>query len=280
LQKITISFLWFKVLFSEMDTANQVDPMDVSGVGEKEGLPIEAFAKVQEMFSNVDWLDPTGDAAIQLFQRLTSSENMQLRQGFLSPSKKEIESLELDLISPTKQSRTKSNSTEQSTEGVGGQRLTLLEPATDSHVKPGTSVVQGSLGSQIYKVDVKTEQPTSPDKTVPSTMVSIETDRNDRNAKLDVQYDSVQCSAPTPISTSCSALSGNSSPRSVSASPRFHSATSSHGITAMLEDNAAFSGSEKSVSTVTSPTVLEPSTGVLNVPPKLPSGQHPTGLAL
>ncbi|KAK3121451.1 hypothetical protein QOZ80_8BG0653630 [Eleusine coracana subsp. coracana] len=74
-----------EVLFSEMDTANQLDPMEMAGIGEKEGLPIEAFAKVQEMFSNVDWLDPTGDAAIQLFQRLTSSENIQLRQGFLSP---------------------------------------------------------------------------------------------------------------------------------------------------------------------------------------------------
>nr|CAB3480594.1 unnamed protein product [Digitaria exilis] len=75
-----------EVIFSEMDTANQLDPVEVAGIGEKEGLPVEAFAKVQEMFSNVDWLDPTGDAAIQLFQRLTSSENIQLRQGFLSPS--------------------------------------------------------------------------------------------------------------------------------------------------------------------------------------------------
>ena len=104
MQKLILCFVHFlKVLFSEMDTTNQFGPMEVSGIGEKEGLPIEAFAKVQEMFSNVDWLDPTGDAAIQLFQRLTSTENIQLRQGFLSPSKKEAESLELGSISPTNQ---------------------------------------------------------------------------------------------------------------------------------------------------------------------------------
>lgn len=46
-----------KVLFSEMDAAPSCTTIDLPGTEEK-GLPIEAFAKVQEMFSNVDWLDP------------------------------------------------------------------------------------------------------------------------------------------------------------------------------------------------------------------------------
>lgn len=270
-----------------MDTTNQLDSMEVAGIGEKEGLPIEAFAKVQEMFSNVDWLDPTGDAAIQLFQRLTSSENIQLRQGFLSPSKKDIEYLGFDLISPTKQStgvKQKSNSTDQSTETVGAKIFNLLEPATDSQVKTGISVAQESVGSLIHKVNTKIEQPTSLDKAVPpSTMNSIEPVRNDQNAKLDEQCDSIQHSSPTaiiserfPVSSSCCDLSGNSSPRSLSACSRFQSAPSALGITALLEDDAAFGRLEKSTSTASSPTVLKPSTGVVKITSNLPSGQDPT----
>jgi hypothetical protein len=274
--------LWFKVLFSEMDTANQLDPMEMVGIGEKEGLPIEAFAKVQEMFSHVDWLDPTGDAAIQLFQRLTSSESIQLRQGFLSPSKKEIESLDLELISPTKQSgsaQQKSNHIEQSTESYGGQISALSEQATDSHVKTGISVIQESLGSLVHKVDIKTEQPSSLDKAVPSTMNTVEPVQDDQNDKLDEQCDSVQHSLPAAIISQrfpiSSSVSDNSSPKSLSASPRFHSVPSALGITALLEDHAACGGSEKSASTITSPTVSKPS-GEVEITSKLPSGQHPT----
>ncbi|PUZ50912.1 hypothetical protein GQ55_6G112500 [Panicum hallii var. hallii] len=277
-----------EVLFSEMDTTNQFDPMEVSSIGEKEGLPIEAFAKVQEMFNNVDWLDPTGDAAIQLFQRLTSSENIQLRQGFLSPSKKEAESLELCSISPTNQ-HFDNHQQEQSNvlhptfymnkqESIGGRRLTLLEPSTNSEVKTGISVVQENLGSLVHKVDSNTKQSTSLEKAIPSTMKSILV-LKDQNAKFDEQHGSDQRSSPTttmshqfPVSGSCSALSGNSSPRSLSACPRFHSAPSDLGITALLEDHAEHS--ESFSSTITSITVSNVSTGIVKITSKLPSGQH------
>ncbi|KAK8450873.1 hypothetical protein SEVIR_6G116000v4 [Setaria viridis] len=279
-----------EVLFSEMDTANQLGPMEVAGIGEKEGLPVEAFAKVQEMFSNVDWLDPTGDAAIQLFQRLTSSENIQLRQGFLSPSKKEAESLELGPISPTNKhsdnlQQEPSNVLQPTVyvnkqENVGGQRLTLLEPSTNSEVKTGISVVQENLGSLVHKVDSNTEQSTASEKAVSSTVKSIEPVLKDENAKLDEQHASDQRSSPTttmsrrfPISSSCSALSGNSSPRLLSGCPRFHSAPSALGITALLEDHARCSDDCRS--TVTSTTVSNVSTGVVKITSKLPSGQHP-----
>ncbi|RLM60524.1 formin-like protein 6 isoform X1 [Panicum miliaceum] len=266
-----------EVLFSEMDTTNQFGPMEVSGIGEKEGLPIEAFAKVQQMFSNVDWLDPTGDAAIQLFQRLTSSENIQLRQGFLSPSKKEAESLELCSISPTNQHfdnlRQEPSNVLHPTfymnkqESIGGRRLTL-EPSTNSEVKTGISIVQENLGSLVHKVDSNTKQSTSLEKAVPSTMKSILV-LKDQNAKFDEQHGSDQHSSPTthqfPVSSSCSALSGNSSPRSLSACPRFHSALSNLGITALLEDHAEHS--ESFSSTITLTTVSNVSTGTPIMPP-------------
>ncbi|GFZ03416.1 actin binding protein [Actinidia rufa] len=44
-----------EVLFSDMDAAASVVPVDLSCFEEKDGLPVEAFAKVQEIFSSVDW---------------------------------------------------------------------------------------------------------------------------------------------------------------------------------------------------------------------------------
>jgi hypothetical protein len=36
-----------KVLFSEIDAATSLVPIDLPGIEEKEGLPVEAFSKVQ-----------------------------------------------------------------------------------------------------------------------------------------------------------------------------------------------------------------------------------------
>ncbi|KAF8701426.1 hypothetical protein HU200_033591 [Digitaria exilis] len=229
-----------EVIFSEMDTANQLDPVEVAGIGEKEGLPVEAFAKVQEMFSNVDWLDPTGDAAIQLFQRLTSSENIQLRQGFLSPSKKEAEFSSSPTMQRSYNLEQEPTNVEHSTvyankqESVGSQRLTLLEPSTNSEVKYGISA-QGNLSSVFHKVDSNTEQSISPEKAILSTIKSIEQVLKDQNSKLDEQH-----------------------------GPAL-------GITALLEDRARHF--DNCHSTVASTTV---STGVVKIASKLPSGQHPS----
>lgn len=56
-----------------MDNAASVVPVDISCFEEKDGLPVEAFAKVQEIFSSVDWLDPKGDAGVEVLQHLTAS---------------------------------------------------------------------------------------------------------------------------------------------------------------------------------------------------------------
>lgn len=64
--------LWMKVLFSEMDTAASVLPVDLSCFEEKDGLPVEAFAKVQEIFSSVDWISPKAGAARNVLQQITT----------------------------------------------------------------------------------------------------------------------------------------------------------------------------------------------------------------
>ncbi|KAK3020957.1 hypothetical protein RJ639_046321 [Escallonia herrerae] len=66
-----------EVLFSEMDTAASIVPVDMSCFAEKEGLPPEAFARVQEIFSSVDWLVPNADTAVNVLQQITVTNIVQ-----------------------------------------------------------------------------------------------------------------------------------------------------------------------------------------------------------
>lgn len=61
-----------EVLFSETDAGTSVVPLDLSCFEEKDGLPMEAFAKVHEIFSNVDWLETNADAFNAIHQALAS----------------------------------------------------------------------------------------------------------------------------------------------------------------------------------------------------------------
>ncbi|KAK1418414.1 hypothetical protein QVD17_27558 [Tagetes erecta] len=79
-------------LFSEMDAAASVVPVDSYFFEKSEGLPIEAFAKVQEMFNSVDWLVPKSDDAFNVLHQIAASDYGQ--------NKKHIESLENDPKSP------------------------------------------------------------------------------------------------------------------------------------------------------------------------------------
>ncbi|KAK7281522.1 hypothetical protein RIF29_09592 [Crotalaria pallida] len=54
-----------EILFSEMDAATAVPENGTSWFEEKEGLPVEAFSKAHEIFSNGDWMSPREDPALQ-----------------------------------------------------------------------------------------------------------------------------------------------------------------------------------------------------------------------
>lgn len=73
-----LSYFWVKVLFSDMDTSSSVISIDMPRIEDKEGLPIEAFARVQEIFNNVDWLDSRTEVANVLQQ--ISASNMLLER--------------------------------------------------------------------------------------------------------------------------------------------------------------------------------------------------------
>ncbi|XP_073219438.1 formin-like protein 18 isoform X2 [Cicer arietinum] len=65
-----------EILFSEMDAAASVIADGTSCFEEKEGLPIEAFATVQEIFNHVDWMNPKAEAALNVLQHISTSAIM------------------------------------------------------------------------------------------------------------------------------------------------------------------------------------------------------------
>ncbi|KAH6817404.1 actin binding protein [Perilla frutescens var. frutescens] len=66
-----------EVLFSETDTTATMVRVDSSCFEEKDGLPEEAFAKVQEIFSSVDWLVPKGDSGVEIIQQSLAALEVQ-----------------------------------------------------------------------------------------------------------------------------------------------------------------------------------------------------------
>ncbi|CAB4288844.1 unnamed protein product [Prunus armeniaca] len=64
-----------EILFSEMDAAKTASIIlgGISCFEDKEGLPMEAFAQVQEIFNYVDWLDPKVDATLNALHQMGAS---------------------------------------------------------------------------------------------------------------------------------------------------------------------------------------------------------------
>nr|ACT55265.1 formin 2B [Physcomitrium patens] len=80
-----------EVLFNETEAIpSKRPPVIMLGGEEKEVLPMEAFAKVQELFSSGDWVDGHGDAALRFLQQMTQNGFQDLEKlipgdGFNSP---------------------------------------------------------------------------------------------------------------------------------------------------------------------------------------------------
>ncbi|GLT85364.1 hypothetical protein SLE2022_035550 [Rubroshorea leprosula] len=62
-----------EIIFSEMDAASSIIAVDFPCFEEKEGLPMEAFARVHEIFNHVDWTDHRADAARNVLQQISAS---------------------------------------------------------------------------------------------------------------------------------------------------------------------------------------------------------------
>ena len=76
-----------QVLFNETEvTPSKLPPVMMLGGEEKEVLPMEAFAKVQELFSSGDWVDGHGDAALRFLQQMSQNHFQDLvGDGYSGP---------------------------------------------------------------------------------------------------------------------------------------------------------------------------------------------------
>ncbi|KAI8570381.1 hypothetical protein RHMOL_Rhmol01G0029500 [Rhododendron molle] len=93
-----------EVLFSDMDASASVVPVNLSCFEDKDGLPVEAFAKVREIFSNVDWLGPKTDAALNVLHQITASNIAQEKPDTYSDPHQNAEVITLShAASPEKQ---------------------------------------------------------------------------------------------------------------------------------------------------------------------------------
>ncbi|CAL5358852.1 unnamed protein product [Camellia sinensis] len=234
-----------EVLFSEMDAESSLISIDLPSTEEK-GLPIEAFAKVQEMFSNVDWIDPKVDLALSMLQQINIlQEQMEFASPrsakkisvFLGPYCEEfiekpkpatpqkidmlLENLESGPPSCEKNSRLLQ---EPSPERVV-EKPKLDE--SDDNFKSSPSVVLGKqflMPSPKASLDVN-----SPVKKIEPQELQVALQRP---AHLNIISQRIpHTSLSSPVSY-CNLLQG--SPVSIS---RYHSAPSSLGITALLHDH-------------------------------------------
>lgn len=90
-----------KILFSEMDAATSVISLDFSGFEEKGGLPMEAFAKVHEIFSSADWLDPRADVAFNMLQQMGASNIVQEMTDSPRSASKGLQETMLTVVFPS-----------------------------------------------------------------------------------------------------------------------------------------------------------------------------------
>ncbi|KAK6942290.1 Tensin phosphatase, C2 domain [Dillenia turbinata] len=89
-----------EVLFSDMNVAASVVRTEFPALDE-EGLPVEEFAKVREIFSHTDWLDPKEDAAGSMLQQITGSNIIDEKLDAVSPHHRKSSGL-MEEVTPEK----------------------------------------------------------------------------------------------------------------------------------------------------------------------------------
>ncbi|OVA09231.1 Tensin phosphatase [Macleaya cordata] len=232
-----------EVLLSEMDTGASLITVELPSYDEKDGLPMEAFSKVQEIFSSVDWLDPKADVALNVLQKITASNILQEKLDPGALQKKNTDALLPDMSPDKVQEK--------------------LKPALLNNIKSSTSM---DLDRQPGPSLKPSPESTLTKKTVQPQEVQVGLQRPTQPKIISqrIPHSSLSC----PVSESNSL---QSSPVTTS---RYQSAPSALGITALLHDHASY-GSTDVPHPVTAPPSPSPSTplpkpkgsSIVSVPP-------------
>ncbi|ONI32907.1 hypothetical protein PRUPE_1G393200 [Prunus persica] len=262
-----------EVLFSEMDAATSLISIDLPGMEEKDGLPVEAFAKVQEIFSNVDWLDPKTDVTLNVLQRIASSGALQnldsasvhntetgslLLESTSANLKSEVKASENNIKGPTSVAQGKQDSASAYTAETGNLLLESLPAKLISEPK----AAENSIKSPQYRPHGKQSLSSfEPSLNANSIRKKIEPQElqvallRPAQSKI-ISQRAPQASRSAPVSY-CNSLQGSPVPIS-----RYHSAPSALGITALLQDHAA----SNSVEEITHPVTISPPSHASSAP--------------
>ncbi|XP_020550756.1 formin-like protein 6 isoform X1 [Sesamum indicum] len=261
-----------EVLFSEMDSSSSLVGPDLPGIQDKEGLPIEAFAKVQDIFDNLDWQDSETDIALNMIQQMTASSILQetleiaaspsSRKGnwqtVFSKSVKD-EQLECIFLRNALQKKLENSSIQSevtsmtaSPQSVQDQNFFTVCPDCKKEgrfLEASSDIVSESPKSEASGNDT-TEKPSVASKS--SLDLNFMAKKND-TSELQVSVQRPAQSkiispriSPTSLSTPTSL--SNSSQSSPVALSRYRSPSTALGITALLHDHAGFSA-DSSIST-------------------------------
>ncbi|KAI3850609.1 hypothetical protein MKX03_011428 [Papaver bracteatum] len=195
-----------EILLSEMDAVSSLITMESPSYEGKDGLPMEAFSKVQEIFNGVDWLDPKVDVALNVLEKIKALDKLEPVTS-VALQKKSTDDLPPD-TTPDIQEKLKlqlESVSKSSTSMSLDRKLSLpsLKPSPDSQLMKKMDMTQDSK--------VGLQQPSQ--------------------AKIISQKNS-QSSLSSPVSDSNS--SSQTSPMSMS---RYNSAPSALGITSLLHDH-------------------------------------------
>ncbi|CDP10219.1 unnamed protein product [Coffea canephora] len=147
-----------EVLFSEMDAATSVVPGNMSCFEEKDGLPVEAFAKVNEIFSSVDWLIPKAEAALSVIHQVAASNVVQEKLAAdalhtmgsgTSPKEMAAEKLQEKENSAALEEIVKISTYLMSKEQSGSSTGSLLDVDVNKHTVGSQSVQSGIVTAKL-----------------------------------------------------------------------------------------------------------------------------------
>ncbi|KAJ6758669.1 FORMIN-J [Salix koriyanagi] len=281
-----------EVLFSEMNSGTPIAAIDLPGLEGKDGIPMEAFPRVHEIFSNMDWPDTKTDVAQNIHQHIIEPrENLDS-----SPHRAEGGSVLMESTFVRVQEKPKLNESENKTPSPTS--ITLVKQSTLSFKQfSDTNSVREEAEAQELKVALQSMPSikSSPDansdreKVEPQELkvscqstpsIKPSSDANSTQKKVEPQEVQVSLQWPAqskiisqrvPQTSFSSPVSyGNNLQGSPVPMSRYHSAPSALGITALLHDHAVSKG-EEVVRPVTlslpSSAISSPVAGVLKPTP-------------
>lgn len=208
-----------------MDSSSSFVELEFSSIEGIEGLPIEAFPRVQDIFNDLDWGDSEREHALNIIQEITVSSILEEKH---------------ELTSSSSARRTENGTQSLNDElerGYKAQEGGFLEPICTKIEIPKLKAFENETRSS------PGEQSETPPASSKSSLELEHTVKKIESSELHV---SVQ--RPTQskiISPPSSASYSSSSPAALS---RYHSGPSSIGITALLDDSEFRNKEEPSIS--------------------------------